>query len=341
MSGAGSRIVLIVGLFLLGVLLYSAYWYHLARSAPKLVHEYTEAWRSQNIEANFSQINISGYPYRLEVSLDDIKARFATNLNHVVLAMPNVRLTAHPWNLKHWVGVSAAPSHTMIGLGEGALGVEVGRSRASLVLGEQTRTERFSLEMNDVVLRSVSGQASGALDQLQVHLRNPPLAALSQEIGVLADNVRVRNIGTVQQSFDIDGLVMEAKLSGPSLVGWDVASLSRWRAGGGILEIQNLQVSASGLGVVFSGTIALDALFRPIGAGTVVIDGYRELLETFYSSGLINNLAKAAAILTLDLLSTMSEETGQRSVEAPISVQDGVLSVGPVALMEVGPFIAP
>ena len=341
MSGAGNRIVLIFGLFVLGVLLYSAYWHYLARSAPKLVHEYTEAWRRQNIEANFSQVNVSGYPYRLEVSLDDIEARFATNLNHVALAMPNVKLTAHPWNLKHWVGVSRAPSHTMIGLGERALGVEVGRSRASLVLGEQMRTERFSLEMNDVVLQSVSGQASGALDQLQVHLRNPPLAALSQEIGVLADNVRVRNIGTAQQSFDIDGLVMEAKLSGPALVGWDVASLNRWRAGGGILEIQNLQVSAGGLGVVFSGTIALDALFRPIGAGTVVIDGYRELLETFYSSGLINNLAKAAAILTLDLLSTMSEETGQRSVEAPISVQDGVLSVGPVALMEVSPFIAP
>ena len=67
-----------------------------------------------------------------------------------------------------------------------------------------------------------------------------------------------------------------------------------------LLEIQNLQVSAGGLGVVFSGTIALDALFRPIGAGTVVIDGYRGVLETFYSSGLINNVAKAAAILTLD-----------------------------------------
>ena len=52
-------------------------------------------------------------------------------------------------------------------------------------------------------------------------------------------------------------------------------------------------------------------------------------------------MAKAAAILTLDLLSTVSEETGQRSVEAPISVQDGVLSVGPVALMEVSPVIVP
>ena len=134
---------------------------------------------------------------------------------------------------------------------------------------------------------------------------------------------------------------MEAKLSGPALVGWDVASLNRWRAGGGILEIQNLQVSAGGLGVVFSGTIALDALFRPIGAGTVVIDGYRELLETFYSSGLINNVAKIAATLTLDLLSIVSEDSGQTSVEAPISVQDGVLSVGPVALMKVGPVIAP
>jgi len=341
MSGAGNRIVLIVGLFLLGVLLYSAYWHHLARSVPRFVHEYTEAWRTQKIEANFGQINVSGYPYRLEVSFDDIKARFATNLNHVALAIPHVKLTAHPWNLKHWVGVSRVPSQTMIGLGEGALGVEVGRGRASLVLGEEMRAKRFSLEMNDLVFQSISGQDFGSLGQLQVHLRNPPLSALPHDIGILADNVSVRNIGTARRSFDMDGLVMEAKLSGPRLAGWDVGSLNRWRASGGILEIQNLEVSAGGLGVVFSGTIALDTLFRPIGAGTVLVDGYRQVLATLYSSGLINNVAKIAATLTLDLLSIVSEETGQRSVEAPISVQDGILSVGPVALMKIGPVIAP
>ncbi len=341
MSTTGNRIGLIVGLFLVGVLLYSAYWYQLARSAAKFVHEYTEALRSERIEANFSQINISGYPYRLEVSLDDIKAHFATDLNHVALVIPNVKLTAHPWGLDHWVGVARAPFQTMIRRGEAGLGMEVGDSRASLVVGEQKRTARFSLEMNDVVFRPVLGQAFAALDQLQVHFRSPPLGHLSRDIGVLADDVSIRNIGTTQQSFDIDGVVMEAKLSGPTFVGWDVASLDRWRASGGILEIHNLQLSAGNLGVAFSGTISLDALFRPIGAGTVVIDGYREVLETFYSSGLINNVAKAAATLTLDLLSTASDETGQRSVEAPISLQEGVLSVGPVPLIEVRPLIIP
>jgi len=197
------------------------------------------------------------------------------------------------------------------------------------------------LQVNDLVFQSASGEVSGALDQLQLHLRYPSLPATSRDIGILAHNVSVKNIGAARQSFNIDGVVMEAKLLGPGLARWDLSSLKRWRSAGGILEIQNLQVSASGLGLVFSGTMSLDDLFRPIGAGTVVIDGYRGLLERLYSSGLINNVTKVAAILTLDLLSTTSEETGQRSVEAPISVQDGVLSVGPVALMEVSPVIVP
>ena len=341
MSSASKRIGLIVFLIVMSLLLYSGYWHYLARSAPKLLDEYTGTWVNEGLQTTYRQINVLGYPYRLEISLDDIEVHLTTNLNKFALAIPNFRMTAHPWNLQHWVGVSGIPSQIMIELIQGALAVEVGRGRASLVVGKQRRPERFSLQMNDLVFQSVSGPAFGVLDQLQVHLRDPKDPVLSRDIGILAHNLTLNNIGVAQQAINVDGFIMEAKLSGPTLEGWNIVSLNGWRASSGLLEIQNLQVSAGSLGVVFSGAISLDALLRPVGAGTVVIDGYREVLANLYSGGLINNVARVAATLTLDLLSTTSEETGQRSVEAPISMQDGVLSLGPVPLMEISPIIAP
>ena len=65
------------------------------------------------------------------------------------------------------------------------------------------------------------------------------------------------------------------------------------------------------------------------------------MLSTMNKSGLIGGPATIAGTLALDLLSTSSHETGQRVVQAPITVQDGVLSVGPVALLHVGALIAP
>ena len=122
---------------------------------------------------------------------------------------------------------------------------------------------------------------------------------------------------------------------------WEASSLHNWRTQGGILDLQRLHLSWQGVDVELSGTVALDHLLRPIGAATATIEGYGKVLTALNKSGLISGSATIAATLALDLLSTTSQETGRRVVQAPITVQDGILSVGPIGLLHVGVLAVP
>ena len=340
--GSNSRwICVIVAVFCLALLFYSGYWWRLSREAPEVVEEIAHKWGERGVETDYLGVDVSGYPYRLQVGLNGVTIQSLHSLYQSRLKMPVVKFTAHPWNLSHWVGIARIPFQLEIRIPETEVGVEVERGRTSIVLGENQRAERFSLQLDKVTFQSMSGKAYGQLDQLQVHLREIPDPKIAHGIGLLMENLVVGSLANIEQPIEVDGLIMEAKLFGPIPVKWDVPSLNSWRTGGGVLELERLHVSWLGVDLELSGTVALDDLLRPIGAGTAIVEGYGQVLASMNRGGLIGRAVTIGATLALDLLSTTSQETGQKFVQAPVTLQDGVLSVGPVALMHVGAIIDP
>ena len=332
---------MIVAVFCLALLFYSGYWWRLSREAPEVVEEIAHKWSERSVETDYLGVDVSGYPYRLQVGLNGVTIQSLHSLYQSRLKMPVVKLTAHPWNLSHWVGIARIPFQLEIRIAETEVGVEVERGRTSIVLGENQRAERFSLQLDKVTFQSMSGKGHGQLDQLQVHLRKIPDPKIAHGIGLLMENLVVGNLANMEQPIEVDGLIMEAKLFGPIPVKWDVPSLNSWRTGGGVLELKRLHVSWLGVDLELSGTVALDDLLRPIGAGTAIVEGYGQVLASMNRGGLVGRAVMIGATLALDLLSTTSQETGQKFVQAPVTLQDGVLSVGPVALMHVGAIIDP
>ena len=341
MGGTSRWICVIVAAFCLALLVYSGYWWRLSREAPEVVEEIAHKWSERSVETDYLGVDVSGYPYRLQVGLNGVTIQSLHSLYQSRLKMPVVKFTAHPWNLSHWVGIARIPFQLEIRIPETEVGVHVERGRTSIVLGENQRTERFSLQLDKVTFQSMSGKAYGQLDQLQVHLREIPDPKIAHGIGLLMENLVVGSLANIEQPIEVDGLIMEAKLFGPIPVKWDVPSLNSWRTGGGVLELERLHVSWLGVDLELSGTVALDDLLRPIGAGTAIVEGYGQVLASMNRGGLIGRAVTIGATLALDLLSTTSQETGQKFVQAPVTLQDGVLSVGPVALMHVGAIIDP
>ena len=341
MGGNSRWVCVIVALFCLGLLFYSGYWWRLSREAPEVVEEIAHKWSERSVETDYLGVDVSGYPYRLQVGLNGVGLQSPQGLYQSRLKIPDVKFTAHPWNLSHWVGIAGIPFQLEIGTPKTDVGVEVDRGRTSIVFGEKQRAERFSLQLYTVTFQSMSGGAYGQLDQLQVHLREILDPKKAHDIGLLMENLVVGNLANMEQPIELDGLIMEAKLFGPIPVKWDVPSVNSWRTGGGVLEIQHLHVSWLGVELELSGAIALDDLLRPIGAGTAIIEGYGQVLDSMNRGGLIGKAVTIGATLALDLLSTTSQKTGQKSVQAPVTLQDGILSVGPVALMHVGAIIGP
>ena len=329
------------------LLLYTIYWLVLSHVLSKAIVEAGEESGEDGIQLHYSDLDVSGYPHRLQVALDQLEVIDQRGAYELRLNVPNFEVTAHPWNLKHWVGVFGSPFQLGVKSLERELMVKIRNARTSLAvgrmerLGRVERLERFSLRLNEVGIHDGMGELSGTVDQFQLHFRELSHVKKEYDIGLLIRSLIVQGMSSIDPDPHLERLVLEAKLLGPVPTRWEPSSLHSWRTEGGVLHLQRLHFSWSGVDLELSGTLALDHLLRPIATGTATVEGYGEALSAMNKSGLIGEPVTIAATHALDLLSTTSHETGQRVVQVPITIQDGILSLGPVALLHVGALIAP
>ncbi|MCH9012285.1 MAG: DUF2125 domain-containing protein, partial [Proteobacteria bacterium] len=87
------------------------------------------------------------------------------------------------------------------------------------------------------------------------------------------------------------------------------------------------------------GTAALDQRLRPQGAFTARIRGLPDALDAFAARGLIEPGVAFALKLTALALAKQRDETGKAVVELPITLQDGLFYLGPVALFRLAPVL--
>lgn len=134
---------------------------------------------------------------------------------------------------------------------------------------------------------------------------------------------------------------------GPATVSWRVAlrgavdpadglpGLASWRDAGGVIDVHHLAVSWAPVDLVGDGTLALDAAMRPEGAGVAQVEGVPEALDRLVALGRMK--AGEAALLRLAAIAASepaADGSGQR-LRAPISVQDGTVRIGRIAVARV------
>ncbi len=130
-------------------------------------------------------------------------------------------------------------------------------------------------------------------------------------------------------------LKIEAKFSGyePKTL---PTSLEEWRAGGGILDVSELNITWLPLLIDAKGTITLDKELYPLGSFSSDIIGYQDALRDMVKLGWVKKKKARNAFYVLELLSVPDEEYGRR-LTIPITLQNKRLSVGPVPLIKLRP----
>lgn len=118
------------------------------------------------------------------------------------------------------------------------------------------------------------------------------------------------------------------------------SAVDEWRRAGGKVELEQFTLVWGDLDLRATGTAALDDAFRPLGAMTAEIRGYRAMLTALEEARLMRRNAAAASRLALDLLS--KPDGGDRRVATvPITAQNGSLFVGPVKILKLLPIFPP
>ncbi len=302
------RILLAAAALMIAAGGYTLWWRGVANRVENHIPEVLAAAAVAGIAVNPGEVQIGGFPYRVEVALTDP----VVSTRGWRWAPRRVRLFVQPWNLRHIV-VLAGTEHR-VGQAATALTAEV--VRASVVRDRDGALVRASVEAVEVTTEQ------GALDRLELHLRRT-----ASELDVAGRLEGVRWTGSGGQGRPVlKHVLLEAQMTPhPGLA--VLAGPTGWALDGGVLEISRLSFAWGALSGEADGAVTLDAEGRPLGAFALRVDSAPTALRFLEDQGWTSPATTRAAE---EALANIAHVLG-----IPVTAQEGFLGVAGVPLVRI------
>ena len=131
-----------------------------------------------------------------------------------------------------------------------------------------------------------------------------------------------------------DGRI-RASVRGPLPISLDPSSLALWRDAGGVIDVEHLGLNWRPLDLTADGTITLDGMMRPEGAASAEMRGLPAMIDRAVDRGLLAQDVAALLRLATAAFSRTGSDGGSPSVQAPLTMQDGRLAIGPFKILKV------
>jgi hypothetical protein len=173
---------------------------------------------------------------------------------------------------------------------------------------------------------SVAGLDAAATADGRADATGNALVVAAQMTGVGLPPLLHPALGRSLQSLSFD-----AALSGPILAAPDpLLRATAWRDAGGSLALRALHLDAGRLTVDGQGRFQLDASLRPEGKAALHLTGLDEVVERLVKTGTLTPAEARAVRAMLDL---MMRPSGGDVLEAPVTLRDGIVSLGAIPLL--------
>lgn len=271
--------------------------------------------------------------------------------SRAVLVVPDVRLSGGGW--PQWqaervllvVRLLRPDTLSVIPQGAEQIGLEGGEAHAfqakmlRVLVPLDPKAGDPVAELTGSGIRAAGPEVS--IGSLQVTLLGVQQGSISfranaQEVGLPAggDWPLGAHIASASLTGDLHG-----QLPGPS---GSVAALVRaWRDTGGRLDVAHGAVRWGPLDAELQGDASLDKELQPVATGQARLTGYAQALDLMAARRRISNDSALAAKAVLSLMARTPEGGGAPAVSVPFTVNDDVLSVGPIPLVRLRPIAWP
>ena len=343
-NGFGKRGLTALAVAAAVALVYGGYWSFLAAQVRTGVEQWFAERTLQGLEAGYASLRVGGFPFRLVAVIEAPRLAAPHGLKPWSWKGPALVLKARPWRLTR-VRLSAPGRHHFTVIRRGGLAaftVEAGKLELKLKhRGEGTG--RAMLSVREVTLRDASEKAvagvaaadfiverPGRADDGGPGRTAPALDFLAQAEGVSYPAAPVRGLGRTTA-----WLVARVSVTGQANDA--PGAMARWRDSGGTLEVKRFTLNHGPLALDGDGTLAIDNRMRPIGAFTLRVKGFEEALDRLAGAGVIKPHPAALAKTVMKALARKQGMPGAEELKVPLSLQDGWLYVGPVALAKLPP----
>ena len=326
---------------LLAVAAYGLYWREMAARLEVGINEWAESQRMMGTVAAFAWSGISGFPFAFRA--DFHSARFEIPVapgQFLRWSGPIVSAQMRPWNL-HRVKVVGSGGHELH-LGSRGAGqsyralAESFDGQVTLHSGGGIAEIRIGMTPIKVLHESIGPmEAMTATLGLRVP-RNVPRDYQEPLIGIsaIADKLVLPAELALPEGNRVDHAGIDAEIMGPIRPGTIAGSLAAWRDAGGTLEIRHAAYRQGTLDLQGDATLALDGALQPIGAGKIEAQGLATAIGKLSELGLVERGTANLAIAAVKALEVRNN-SGALTATLPLSLQSGLLRLGPVPLARV------
>jgi hypothetical protein len=319
------RAMLLAGLALL--IGWSAYWWIAATGVRNGIDDWLAARQADGWVAEYADLGVSGYPSRVDarfenLSLADPDSGWAWTAplfqilalsyrdDQVILAFPGEQSLATP---RGRVTISGAPL------------------RASVNLTEDQVVQRLVVEAEELRLTTDEEQITGARVIIATEQQGAPR---TQRLGLTGEEISppealrdmAAGIGLSEKAIDsitLDATATFAAAPGLSQLGAAPPALEA-------LSIADLSVTWAELSLRAQGDLVADANGFASGTLNLRLSNWQEMLDMAVSSGAIGADVAPALEFALGLMAGLGGD--RDALEATVTLRDGVMAIGPIAI---------
>jgi hypothetical protein len=326
-------IVAVVVLLLAVIGGYVAYWHYVAGQIENGLVAWQQSESKHKVEASWQRLRVVGFPFAFRIKIDHAVFRDFSRSPAPELRLAQLSGTARPWDFDNWqLGAPAGFTAALAPAGgQPVAELTVKSARGAAAIGAKDAAWIW-LGMQDLAARAAATVPIRSADAWVLLPAKPAVKDTDPGLGLAAD---LRHVGVAAPPVNfgkiIDEFAFGVTLKGVLPPGPLAQAAARWRDAGGTIEVENLHVDWSGLGISANGTLALDQKLQPIAAFSGGIEGFGAILAALVAADQMTPEQASLVQIALNMLAKPGPD-GKPQITAPFTIQNGKMYLGPARL---------
>lgn len=334
----------------IAAVLYVIAWFVSANLLAREVDRWLEARRVEGFSIRTGSIEKSGFPLRVAIRIADLDLTAPPQKGRWIWQTPVVEVSASPLRLDR-IALDLSGTHQITSPWLEKPPLRFTAANASLALTFK------SGELDDAQLAVDGGDGSWNADASRLHVDkagvrvalNPPalppplpasgkaggpLPAVSSRLTLKIENLTVPGKLPAPLSNTIREISFSADVVGAMENGALPKMLTGWSNAGGAVSLKDFTLDWAPLVIGGEGSLALDQGLQPMGAFTARLQGFADGLDIVVREHRMEKQEAAVAKAMLGLMSKPGAG-GAAEISLPLTIQDRMVSAGPLKLFEV------
>lgn len=342
------RLKILASFILLLVLGYSFFWYYMAGEVEDRIEVWVKEQKSRGLTVRYKDLEINGFPYRMELSLNKLSViKTARGKPPVLFTSPHMILVAFPWKINHGVIISDGGEIYVGSRRYPVLTVDLGKIRASVVIDLVSRKFQRASFIIEELSWSTGRVGPSKAAQVKLHIMRPApsVTAGDMELPVQAKlyleakDVIVRELPVGIFGKKADLVKIDLQLHGEKLPAYSKDGLASWRDNGGTLAVKNFEVASGEMDIEMGGEVTLDPDLKPLGAFSAKVHGIDRMVDILSAHSGFQMEPGRMILQELKRMNRLEEKGGKKVLDLSISLQGGLLFLGPIPVFELEPVV--